>query len=493
MLDWRATLLPAGWGQSGVVDPTTTGLGCEGFVPRAQSLGNKNFRSIKSKNFINFGVPPDLDIDAHEMAASTCWNVLKSTLRYDTIPVVPPCSVGWLTAEVTRILWFLEGQVPIVKLEDVEVVPDSASGFAFGRMGMKTKGSALSGGWDYIQRFWDEAHKIDYPVLWTQAGKVELLPAAKIDAGNIRTFTIAPFEFFMSKASMCQPFNERLTAFDTRQATPFCPGMSLTGAGWVNLMKSLNLDLVVEGDCTKWDARFQPYLFEVCKRVRYFAWDKKGMSSEEWDQRMDYYYKQTVNSYLLMPSGQVLSKRLGNPSGDVNTTYDNCIAHLAVLCFAWFSCTGKSLTDCLGKDVILYLYADDHILSINKKFSLFSDFTVREQLYQQCGILLSKEKDFVSDSALGHTFLGFKAKEVGDLLVPVYDRTRALCALLKREKDYTLEDEIERASSIALLTCFDNETFRYVNRYVAYLITLLGRPYPVRDRGACLRIWLSKE
>jgi hypothetical protein len=244
--------------------------------------------------------------------------------------------------------------------------------------------------------------------------------------------------------------------------------------GFFDLMRKLRSVVnakFCEGDAIKWDSSCSRMMLEICKRLRYECWDKEGMSADEWWERMNYYYDQIISSCIILPTGQIVQKMMGQPSGTVNTTDDNCIMHLFIWCYMWRLKFSKSLFDDFGSKIYLSLYADDHIFSIDPKLNVHP-YEERQPYYDLFGVGLDKDKDFVSDSPEGHTFLGLKARWVPEYknYVPIFDANKILNILGKQEsKRPDLEAVWCRAISVALASAYDPDTHNCVRSYLEFL------------------------
>jgi len=408
----------------------------------------------------------------------TYKSVNETILKYDK--PVPP-ELDQVLAEkafqdLLQFFYHLRNSCEIKSFDDTEYVPDTVPGWVFSKVfNCQDKKSALAF-FDYLKLFWDRAHIEKYPVLFTQCGKVENLKEKKILAQDIRGFTVAPFEFFVSKARMSQDLNHKMCQPEFYKNSPIKHGINLMDGGFFDLLKKLCKipnSKIGEGDAVKWDSSSSREMLEICKRLRFECWDKKGMSEEEWHARMDYYYEQIVSSYVILPTGQVLQKNLGQPSGTTNTTDDNCIMHLFMWCYMWRKLHNRSLYVDFNRKVYLALYADDHIFSVDQDLG-FHPYEVRQPLYAEFGVGLDKAKDLVTDDPDGHTFLGMKARwdPKHENYVPIFDPFKATNVMMKNESQKVDVSAIwSRCYSIALLTCYDENMYDLCRSYLTYLKT----------------------
>lgn len=362
----------------------------------------------------------------------------------------------------------------ILSFDELEYVPSTNPGVKYKLAGCKSKEQALDSFRDQIGGAWDVHHLRRVPCLWKQAAKIELLKTSKVREGDLRGFTCPEIDYLFACMRMNGDFNNKSHMLADQFGNSIMRvGYSLQNGGFTRLClrhDRLNC-LCGEGDAVKWDSCLHEKLFGVVKAVRFACWDGEGMSPEEWWARQDWYYENKVHSFILLPSGQIVQKHTGNPSGQESTTDDNCIMHTFILCYAWRLLFGRSLYD--DRDLARFdIYADDHIWSVPAQFAKWADFETRRAIYAKFGVTLSKEKDLVTNSVEGHTFLGPTARLQAGTWVPVFPRDKALCAVFQMERDYPLDIQIGRVLSIMVNVCFDRPAFDILREYAFYLLDI---------------------
>lgn len=233
-------------------------------------------------------------------------------------------------------------------------------------------------------------------------------------------------------------------------------------------------------------------------RVRYYCWDKRGMTSAEWWERRTYIIRCNCNTFIISPTGQVLQKECGEPSGTMSTTDDNCIFHLIILCYGWKVCTRASLYKSYGRDFTGGIYGDDHLFGIARD-SGFLSLKIRQAIYNMFGARLSVEKDSVTDDPVGHTFLGYKCEVVDGNYVPTFDTTKILNACEKSDRRYTPEILVQRVVSYMFLSVYSplhdgQDVFTLLRHYALSLketYGLVGVVIPTRSEAQAY--WLGTE
>lgn len=487
MHDWRVHVndVPVNAYQDKISIKNTQHLTLVGFLNIIDTKGVSNVGGHEDTLFDHFLTHKNasnlFDRGKYVITRDTHANVNASVLKYDKQPAdlgkLDPAVFAAALEDCKMFFRPLHDCCPILPFEELSFVPDTSPGFKYKIAGCKSKIHALDKFGAEIRSAWNTLHLEKIPVLWKQASKIELLKSSKVDKGDLRGFTCPPLDYLLCCMRMNHSFNEKshqyaadFNSFITRV------GYVLQRGGFSRLLKRHDRPncFVGEGDADKYDSNMADWLFyNIVLPVRYACWDKQGMSEDEWWDRQVWYYEQKVDSYILLPSGQIVQKHTGNPSGQDSTGDDNGIVHTFVVCYTWRSFYGRSLYE--DRDICrLDLYSDDHIFSCPLEFDRFADYNQRAAMYALFGISLSKEKDLVTRSPEGHTFLGPKAVLYRDQWVPVYNRDKVLCAALKMEKKFDQPVLVGRIISLLLNVPFDVEAFSLLREYAFDLYSKCG-------------------
>lgn len=441
------------------------------------------------------------DRDAYQLVSPTYPAVNKATLKYDhEWPDEPPSTLMEVVfQDLCQIYEPLIGKCEIREYGDILVNPKSSSGFVGKMAGCSKKIDFIKKDSGYIKTFLERAHLENYPVLWTQSGKVELLKASKIANNDIRVFTVVPFEMFVYMAQLFQDQNEKMCEPSFFMTTPLRHGYNMTHSGFIDLVDEMNIRgwKKGEGDAVKWDSSVPWSVRQMAMRLRQKLWNGKGMPREEFFARTYYAYFQAINSYLKTPSGQVLMKLFGGVnSGDPTTTDDNCICHMVIWCILSRIRYGMPFYELYPTYIRLCIYADDHIFSVDPSIELHP-FEIRASIYKRLGVTLDAAKDLVSDTFEGHTFLGLTAKWDAryQCYVPHFNEAKALCTLYRNKSGLDVQQYYCKLLAIMLLTAFSplfpiiqEYAYRYYSKFRVILKDL-----PVLRASTCTNFWLCKE
>ena len=452
-----------------------------GYYAMSETKGRSNYGGKNDPIFLDYlnrtGENVPFDREKYCVTADTHQNVNASVRKYDReskFPVIDDVLYKQALEDTKRFYGPLRGKCRILSFDELEYVPSTNPGVKYKLAGCRSKEQALDSYRDQIEKAWELHHVLKVPCLWKQAAKIELLKMAKVKEGDLRGFTCPEIDYLFCCMRMNGDFNVRTHAYADKFDTMISRvGFTLQNGGFTRLCNRHDRKdcHVGEGDAWKWDSCLDEELFQVCKEVRFDCWDKEGMSADEWWARQDWYYENKVHSYILLPSGQIVLKHTGNPSGQDSTTDDNCIMHTFIICYAWRKLFGRSLYDDRF-EARFDIYADDHVWSVPEKFKKWADFDTRRKIYDEFGVKLSKEKDLVTHSIEGHTFLGPTARLIDGTWCPVFNRDKALCAAFKMDHDFPVDIQVGRILSIMINVCFDRPAFDLLRDYAFYLLEL---------------------
>ncbi len=478
------------------------------YMPRVGKLmTSSNFKAgayfeLKDPDFLEFMRTRNIyfDDDAFHIVNPNHYSNWKATMKYDRFILQPDFSNEYkqqLMGDVKEVFEHMKNSVPIRPLEHVDFRTDANAGkVAKLYFGCQNKEEFVTQHWDLVLLYWKIAHLTNYPSLWTQSGKVEMLKLKKILDQNIRAFTICPVDLFFAIAALSQDFNETLCKF--HNISPIKHGITLDHRGFVDMMKEMAYEcgIVIEGDCVKYDSTLIPFLFDFVKEIRYFCWDKIGMSESEWWSRINFYYSDVLIAFLSQSTGDIFEKILGNPSGFPNTTDDNCIIHVVQQCHQVRKLTGKSFMSLYKKHYTPALYADDHVITVSNTYApIFGPYEQRAAAYADVGMSLDETKDFVSNDFENHVFLGIVAKKLDGGYVPTFDELKIKNSLQKIEAYQDPIAKFEKVRSLSLLCAFQPECFKMCQEYGYVLLgkyAELSRHTMVTEREARAH-WLCTE
>jgi len=397
--------------------------------------------------------------DRHAFARirETHWGANRGVLKYSG-PLGPPdFPVDILRRARSMQFRFYEpyfGTCPVIPEDEVEMDPTTHCGVTFRNLGFKDKGSVLRNPVTHAEvvTSW---YSPDYPTIWKVSVKGgELLKLKKVDANDPRIFIVPDLKYHYWSIRMFYSAHELLKRLAQDIHTKIKVGYVFQFGGFTRLMEYLSkqFSIIVEGDVTKWDSAMWEFIVIFVLFPLYAKLHKPSefCTQQEYEVRLYYHFRDMLHSIMVMPSGQVLVKHCGNPSGQFITGDVNCIWHEFDICLLYVV---EDLDADFRRDQ-WWLLGDDHIFGTNNH--KLSSFTKRREIYKRMGSDLSEEKDVVSHSIEGHTFLGFTAQfdPKRGRYVPVYNIQKALCSALRPGGKVDPALRYARLTGLRILTFF---------------------------------------
>lgn len=399
----------------------------------------------------------DFPRDAFSRIRETHWGANKGVLKYSGYCGLPKVAEPLLKR--ARALMFKQyepyaGTCEVLGEDDVEMVADSHCGVEYRLLGFKKKSDVLRHP-VACREVIDSWHNPDYPSLWKISVKSgELLKKKKIDINDPRIFIVGDIKYHYRSIRMFTNIHELLKRLAQEVTGRIKLGYTFQFGGFTRLMDYLakKYGLIIEGDVTKWDSGVLEFMFIYVLFPLFTMLHKPNeyCSHEEFLVRMYYQFRDAIHSILIMPSGQVLVKHVGNPSGWLLTGDVNCLCHEFDIVLLYVV---NDLDADLRRDQ-WWLLGDDHIAGITNP--TLGSYEVRARLYKAMNSDLSLEKDYVSNTVDGHTFLGFKAvfSSKYGRYVPVFDMTKALCSALRPGGKVDPALRYARLTGLRILTFF---------------------------------------
>jgi hypothetical protein len=232
-----------------------------------------------------------------------------------------------------------------------------------------------------------------FPKIWKDMGegktphfisssyeKQEILVQEKAD--NPRLFIPADC---MSIASMCAlgyDFNHKLYTNAVWPATPSALGWCKFNGGCIRLWNALPDELIC-ADASQKDSTQQPSFAFMDAEINRLSWAPTHDTKENL-MRLAGVYAAMIYSFVILPTGSVFKKNRGNCSGQYNTSRDNTLDVMRIICYDLLV-RGLNPLDYLN--AFLYLVSGDDTLADANKFDedhltqTFADFGIRLKAY----------------------------------------------------------------------------------------------------------------
>jgi hypothetical protein len=390
----------------------------------------------------------------------TFEGIKKQIMLYDRPqPEKLPEETVWAEKQVIDMLHTFGVFSKLLPLVEIDFNMQSATGVGL-RKDYKSKGDYFRYNKLDCEKYLEEGPDLKAIPLWSIAFKNEYLKLTKIKENNGRIFIIPPVNETAMQLSVLQFFNKQL--YKHFEYSPIKVGINFADGGFHRLVKKLQGLIDIQGDCTKWDKTFCDELRLRCKNIRMHLY--RGINREEFYKRLEFIYRNSTESYLVTPWGQVLEVRMMK-SGDGGTTPDNCMAHLMVV-FAYIKRNEKYILNVLNEKELtwrvilrffeLLLYSDDHVFGFPQQMKALSTFDIRSAFYREYGLQLKKDDDVVKydGNPIGLTFLGAVIEKYYGWFVPLYSLNRIWSALVGTGSQLEPKQYFCKICSLAILATF---------------------------------------
>jgi hypothetical protein len=342
---------------------------------------------------------------------------------------------------------------------DVEVYPEfvlkTSATFPFQTLGYRTKGDVLNDA-DFYNWVWDPFNKIT----WTRVSpKYEYLSLEEIlNEGKIRTFLVAPMHllYWQKAFGIGDEYLKKFQPGWIRYGITFQYGgfhRMIMAHACGGTMEDLMDRIFVEKDISGWDRRL-PLLDEVWRIRRKFLNVPAFL-----EPYYEWMVKNTVESYLLLPNGDVVKKKWGNNSGSGTTTGDNCIAH-------------QEIEDYFQEKMRKYYHLEPElyhadIMGDDSLDSLPDGVIDRDVLkkmvidhYGEFDLLIKPSAFAIRKGPIGCHFLGAECVLVDNTyFVPAYDSERIYAAFVTMINEHNMDEEVSKCYALMHLAWNDKELF----------------------------------
>jgi len=374
----------------------------------------------------------------------------------------------------------MHGSCVIREAHEVRMRPDGAPGPSY-EHGIKRFADVVVECTDDFHDIWENGAQEHFPVYWKTAGKFEILPIAKVILGDCRTFTFADAPFRHMDARLCQDFNDVMNT----GCIPWCGvGMSRSGGGFDLLGKWLDFHPhKTMADARQWDASMIAIAFAVILNIRWICLMPRYRTKANWD-RLVYIYHQKVHTLIFLPTGQLISKCVGNDSGQGATSNDNTIWHIFTLIHLgvkWCDGIETQVTlENIMNNFRFCTYGDDMIGSHSESVQQWmlkcgGPTCVFTDAYLDFGISTHADEFVCSTSLEGLKFIGgyFRSTQYG--WGHGFDVDRAMFAMSYCDQE--LEPQVRwcKWQSLLALLAFEPERERVRRRMQSYLKLQLGK------------------
>nr|UZX50331.1 ORF1b [Dicentrarchus labrax virus] len=330
-------------------------------------------------------------------------------------------------------------QSSVVPLNQTEKNTDSTPGFPKKIQYQTEKALIEQTGLEYYIHQLEMVHETGYRVqpLWYSFPKYEIIKTEKIQNNDIRMIMCTDPGFTRIGCMFDQNQNKAMKELTmTHEAQ----------VGWSPFKQQLDQRMnrllqkggpVLEIDWTRFDGTIPAVVMEAVRetRKRYLELDEKQ------EKLLDWYNKNLVRKFCVMPSGDVVHLEKGNPSGQISTSGDNCMANTFLTAYEtslWWKTNGLKPTVEKVKDSYNSIcYGDDRLTCYKAKTLVdgvvfdhvpTEDFLVR--MYKEhFGMWVKPENVKIHETLEGASFCGMTLKKERGLWLGVYNVDKIIASV----------------------------------------------------------------
>lgn len=305
---------------------------------------------------------------------------------------------------------------------------------------------------EWLENDWEAlASDPKWTCIFSSSLKEELRTKEKIQQNSIRTFAAGATDATVHGTRLFVDQNEKM--YDSHLKTASCIGMTPLKGNWNKLYHKLNV--FPNGyalDESQYDSSLRAYLLWACAKIRFGFLREEDRTKENYD-RVRTYYRNLISCVILTPEGVLIMKKLGMPSGGVNTVTDNTLILYILLSFAWISNAPEEYSSyaCFETNTAKALVGDDNTWTVSDQCHGFFNAQSIISTWKIVGITTTTDS-VVARPAEELDFLSAHTVFLDGVAIPLYSRDKLMQSLLYApQKHITPETTLQRVA--ALLQC----------------------------------------
>jgi hypothetical protein len=310
----------------------------------------------------------------------------------------------------------------------------------------------------------------NWTTIFSSSLKEELRTAEKIAENSIRTFAAGATDATIHGNRLFVDMNEKLYASHLQSASTV--GMSPLKGNWDKLYHKLSIfDNGYALDESQYDSSLRAFLMWGCAKFRYQCLRDEDRTPANLA-RIQTYYRNLVNTLLLTPEGLLILKKLGNPSGSVDTVSDNTLILYWLLAYAWIVNAPEEYNNysAFEDNTAKALLGDDNTWTVSDDAHVFYNAVSVIESWKPVGIITTTDS-LVSRPADELDFLSAHTVFLGDIAVPLYDRNKLMQSLLfAPQKHITPETTLQRVTNLLQIGWTDIPFRKFCNAIIDWLL-----------------------
>lgn len=287
-----------------------------------------------------------------------------------------------------------------------------------------------------------------WTTIFTSSLKEELRPVQKIVENSQRTFAAGALDATVHGTRLFADMNEKMYASHLQTASAI--GMSPLKGNWHRLYTKLAIfDDGYALDETQYDSSLRSFLMWGCAKFRWACLAKEYQTLDNWN-RVRTYYRNLTNTLMLTPDGILMLKKLGNPSGSVDTVTDNTLILYWMLAFAWIKNAPTDMNHYVDFEnhTSKALLGDDNTWTVSKIAHEFYNGTSVINSWLLLGIVTTSDT-LLPRKPADLDFLSAQTVFLQGFAVPLYDRNKLMQSLLYAPSAHlTPETTLQRVTNL---------------------------------------------
>lgn len=316
------------------------------------------------------------------------------------------------------------------------------------------------------------------PFYWRGFIKDEVKKLTDILEHNPRSILASPIHGTALGYRLFGPMNDKLTRSGVGFKTPCFVGVPKFGRMWHRLaLHILHFPNRAHGDATRWDGSLMPPSLRFINDFR-----QKCCTNDNMKAAFDYFYNNVLYSHIVGWKGDLFVKKIGQPSGQVNTLHDNTIIHALYFFYHWtlkvckderFEPTWASFK----AHVHLIVMGDDVVWSWSDDVHEFMKASCVAETFSSIGVRLKFNEDNTDTpqtiDTLEFCSMHFKpiSHEGVTVYVPLMKRDKMIASMFLKKQEVNPRVLLRRLLSIRIEVWYDEYLRKMCDSAVDYLIT----------------------
>jgi len=324
---------------------------------------------------------------------------------------------------------------------------------------------------DWLENDWEVlATDPMWTTIATSSLKEELRPEEKIKLNSQRTFTAFAVDGTVQGTRLFVDKHEKMYAEHT--VTSSSIGMSPLKGNWDKLHRKLNV--FKNGyalDESQFDSSLRRFLILGCASLRWKFYAPEFKTPENF-QRLITYYRNIISTLVITPEGIMVMKKLGMPSGCVNTVTDNTLILHTMLAYAWIMNapveynTYHDFNDHTAKALL----GDDNTWTVSDESHVFFNGVSVIETWKTLGITTTTDS-LKPRVAADLDFLSAHTVFIKGCAVPLYSRDKLMTSLLfAPQKHITPATTLQRCTNLLQIGWTDLPFRKFCRALIEWLL-----------------------